>query len=397
MRYSVRVAEQTAFPHVSPRASSDRLVARTGRLDDGCLRGERRWERNVAAALLAAGRKVGAHQSIMIPHPARPDWLDKVSDTRGCTYIAYGGTNDSGLRLGGGRVERDAAHYVLNFFGYPGDEACGEIEALCRHVGRNNVAVTLNFKWDRGGCADVAPGHAGLATDHARLCDAVGEDLIAWLPTPAVPCVYPEHDTQDSKMLLWANRGVDIVMDASEKYLWPWVAHRLARSGYTLELLTGMSPADIAFREFKGDVTTWFWQLPRVGELRGVRDKITVHGWLDWYDVLAVYGRARAMIGPPQRFGGPPLEAAAYGVPTIGIPETSSFHDWDGTTFPEYLSSPLVNAVTPEHTAILDRLLDEPAFFRATGDAYRTATDHQYTYAAFVRELDALSALRGWT
>lgn len=373
MRYCVRVQEPTAWAGSSPRAVKQGLEPGRGELSDGNLRGERRWERNAAAALLAEGREVGGPFHVMRRRPEYPTWLDVVDPGACDWYIAHGGLNDN---CGIDTFAAKAPKLVLNYFGFPGDALCNEILGASK---KRRVVFTVNFR--------------ALTSDLEALRQRMPEGMVEWLPTPAVLRVLFDHDPRGQKTLLWAGRGIDLSMDAVCEHLWPWVVDRLQNSDLRFEILTGMGPTDLEFRKFRGSISDWFWSLQGTEGLRPVREKVQVHGWLDWDDVGAIYARTRAVIGPPQRFGGPPLEAAAYGIPTIGLPNfISAFHDSFGNAFEEYLSSSRWNGVGPDHLALLDRLLDDEVFFRRTGDAYREYVHDHYTYAAFVRRLDEITA-----
>jgi len=382
MKYCVRVQEPTAWHNSSPDAQKFGLEPGRGVLSDGNLRGERRWERNAAAALLVAGRDVGTPQHVM-QKPPNTTWQDVVNPSDCDLYLAHGGPND---KCGINTFAAEAPRMVLNYFGFPGEPLCSEIIQCASHRGRRAsgppVVFTVNFR--------------ALTSVIEALRRLMSEDMVDWLPTPAVSHVRFDHDPRAQQTLLWAGRGIDLSMDAVCEHLWPWVVDRLQNSNLQFEILTGMGPTDLDFRKFQGSITDWFWGLAGTEALRPVRERVIVHGWMDWHDVFKVYARTRAVVGPPQRFGGPPLEAAAYGIPTIGLPNgLSVFHDSFGNVFEEYLSSSRWNGVGPDHLAILDRLLDDEAFFRRSGDAYRNYVHENYTYAAFVKRLDEITTR--WT
>src|SRR3990167_4967854 len=109
-----------------------------GALEGDNLRGERRWERQVARALLDAGRRVGSIGQAW-GRPDTPLWDGEVRSLSGRVLIAHADPNSVRYRPG-------AEAFVSNVFCGLGEAAEQEIRHAVADMGRTKVALTRSFQ-----------------------------------------------------------------------------------------------------------------------------------------------------------------------------------------------------------------------------------------------------------
>lgn len=162
----------------------------------------------------------------------------------------------------------------------------------------------------------------------------------------------------------------------------------------------------------QAEADKYVWGFPAFANaFADLRHRVKIHPSIDWSAVLKIYERTKLCVNDPTAFGGPPIEAASFGIPQVGV-ECSLWHttdpaaarwrqapDYDGLSpaFPEFVG---IGGVTfggtgsPSVVDVLDNWHRDEVSYRKAGDAYRNYVDETYTYASFVRHLDALSVFK---
>lgn len=331
----------------------------TGDFKSQNFRGEPRWERNVADALHTNGRLVGT---------TLPGWKG----------VACGGTADVSIAHGADSYAYFAENcrfFINHYYSPPHPKPQAHIREQMAQVGPEKVLLTSGFE---------------SSGQYRQLRDLFPRNF-AWLPVPAVVDVHREHDGFDQKTLLWANRTfiemTDCYQDAARR-LFTWVAEKMKQDPSLLfEVLSGVPVEEgLEPKMWSRDYFS--------GPMHDVRERVIVLPGMSWRDVGAVWARTKLCVHSPMMYGGPPFEAASWGIPTVGYPSTSPFHDeQERPKFPEYLGAELHDGAFLGH---LERLFSDHAFYRMTGDAYREYTAKHNTFAGFVAYLDRLAERLGW-
>lgn len=381
-----------------------------GSLEGDNLKGERRWERQAARALLDAGREVGS-VSDSWARPDSPRWQGACG-WAGRTLITQADP-------GNVRYKPGAAFFLSNVFCGLDTHAEGEIYNAIRDMGRERVFLTHSFQV-----------HVALKRLPAEL-----HDRIRWLPAPAVPRVRRDIDTFANRTLLWSARAISFRMNnplQSIINLLDWIRETLrADPGLTFEVLASEERMDQAAAD------AYVWGFPTfAAALSDVRSQVKIHPSISWAAVQDVFARTKLVVNDPTAFGGPPIEAASLGIPVPGVP-CSSFHTtspdkalwrefdqwiegqgdrniidhWNeaprpssAPAFPEFVSvgdnlrghSGRDGLVDPcSLVDILDLWNKDADAYRKAGDGYRSYVERTYTYAAFVAKLDEM--IGPWT
>lgn len=352
------------------------------RLHDDNLKGERRWERHVVAALLAAGRHVSSSHANWTA-PTSHHWGGVTNTFDGSVFIAEADPEHVRFR---GRP----SFFVSDAFSHMTPGAEDEIRQAMAAIGRERVFLTHSFK---------------AHIPQKRLSPDL-HDRIRWLPVPAVPCVYWSHDPFAEKTLLWSGRAIHLYLMSPLKPvldLLDWIRGRLLEdSALKFEILLGEERVDQAKADW------WVWRFPEFERtFKDLRHRVIVHTSRSWAEVQSAYARTKLCVNAAMKFGGPPIEAAAFGIPVAGTANVSVFHDADPNAdepslaafpaFPEYVR---VDAGGTEQTMdylggrrLVDQLdvwFHNAVEYNFHGRAYRKFVDETYTYAAFVRRLDEL-------
>lgn len=356
----------------------DILAKATGSFEDDNLKGERRWERQAARALLDAGRLVGSIRDAWA-RPDTPLWtgiIENLSDHVLLTQADPGNV----------RYCKGADAFVSNVFCGLTSEAEAEIRRAVAEMGRSRIALTHSFQV-----------HCALK----RLPEDL-HDLIHWLPVPAVPRVRRDIDTFLNKTFLWSARAINFRLNNILPHivrLLDWIRDCLdTDSSLRFEVLAGEEGMG------QTEADRWVWGFPPFeAAFLDVREQVKIHPSIAWSEVMKIYERTKLVVNDPTAFGGPPIEAASFGIPMTGVP-CSSFHTttprkakWPNA--PEYNGIPVPafsgfvetgSANSLSLVDLLDRWHKDEGEYHRVGDAYRTFVEETYTYASFVRHLDAL-------
>lgn len=320
-----------------------------GTLEDDNLRGEGRWERQVARGLVRTGEPVGT------PLPKwggdSPNWIGHITDLSDCAYVTiYGGLE---------RIPTGASAYLLQFFSVANAPIEEELRVLMGRVGRRHVFVTHSYPSD--GCDEIAED----LRDRVALLPPPIEDPVVGDATEKTVLFHPSRNTMESlfsdggEMLRFVRRAL------------------LKNSRLTFETVSGTY-------DYSGER---IWSQPGFEEALGdLRSRVTVHPALTGPRVGEVYARTRLVVCP-SGYGGPPLESARYGVPVIAMERDCSLYSAPYTPgFPEL---PRLG-VDGTLVSILERLLDDAEYARRVGDAGRRYVAEHYGQAAFERALGGI-------
>ena len=138
---------------------------------------------------------------------------------------------------------------------------------------------------------------------------------------------------------------------------------------------------------WKCTVEERIFESPIMQILNPVRNRITVAQKMGWDKILQVVSNSKLSITPTsERYGGPPAEAGAYGIPYVTDDRPTMFG---------MFTDRLCASSMQERLAIYDRLMDEHTFYRQSGDSYRKFIQTHHTYDAFIRNLFRILSERG--
>ena len=370
----------------------DILTPACASLESDNLKGERRWERQAARALLDAGRQVGSARPNIWARPDVPNWTGHVDNLTGHTLITQADPGSVRYRPG-------ASFFLTNVFCGLTDAAEAEIRRAIAEMGRERVFLTHSFQ---------------LNVALKRLPGDL-HDRIRWLPVPAVPSVHWDADPFTNKLFLWSARAISFKLIRPLQTiidLLDWIRGCLKEDP---ELRFEVMAAEDNLQQ-PADAERYVWSFPVFEQaFRDVRSQVKIHPSLPWDEVQRIVARAKLIVNDPTAFGGPPIEAASYGIPVVGT-NFSSFHTTDpatarwpgavdaGMVWPAFKEFVCVNgtalgwggasSVTTGYplTDHLDLWHRDPDAYRKAGAGYRQFVHDTYTYDVFVKKLDEMIA-----
>jgi len=232
----------------------------------------------------------------------------------------------------------------------------------------------------------------------SRLENVLGRENVYWTYGPTVPQTYPNHDSFAQPNLLWAYRNFCTYAardPAGMAKLFGKVADYF-RADTNLRLVMLVQPRDAASaKAINADCRAFFFSFPFTAALNPFLERVEVHTALDWCGVLQLMSKTKLIVSPAEPLGGPPFEAASYGIPTVFERSTNPFVTTAGhALFPEVLRVPA--GFSQPFFNQLDRLVSDSAFYYKHGGAYRRFVDQHATYAAYVNKLEEIATQRGW-
>jgi hypothetical protein len=339
------------------------------------LRGEPRWERNVADALISEKRNIHTVWDIWKSQEPKPEnlhsgivneWLDNS------LMITYGVPQRTHI------YDVKAKYNMVHYLDGPDDKTKTEF------FSHKNIVATCNFKsWEY----------------FKRLVATLGQENVEWIGGPAVPYVIENTDNFNQKYLLWSYRNfipyatneplrMQILLSKIRDYL---------KSDSKLELVI---LAHAIHQEqqlaMNSSMKDWFFSYSFTKELKEFQDRIHIKTNLNWHQMIDIFKQTKLIISPPEPLGGPPFEAAMFGIPTLVCKDNNPFQESNGTPFfPELLK---VNPKTIGNDFLqsLDKLFYDKTFFTKHGNSYRQWVKNNATYAAYVRQVDEITSKRGW-
>jgi hypothetical protein len=305
-------------------------------IDADNLRGEPRYERNIFAAAIASGRDV---------HTTTPVWRSSSTPPKNLhdglnkdwqedsLLITYGVT-------GNPHITAKAKNYMVHYLDGPNDSTKDDFLKYHRESPGCIVAVCNYKAWN-------------WFTELQRV---LGEDKVEWVQGPIVPYVVENADNFNKQYLTWSYRNF-------------WA---------------------LAQNEPDNMVSLFRQVALYLKNNSKLRVAIIVGLWDIWENT-------KAIISPAEPLGYPPYEAAMFGIPTILRKDTHPFQDGSGgVLFPEILTAPSSSLINTTFLSTLDKIVKDSSFYKKYGNAYRTHVNNTATYAAYIKQLDAIVAKRGW-
>lgn len=348
----------------------------------GNWRGEPRWESNAVDALLTEGKTVHSTTNIWLseaPRPSNlydmnPDWMEES------IQISYG-----------------VPHEIHT--GYYPPEAKPKYRVVQYHDGPSSATKDTFLKYDRelpGSIVATCSFKSGAYI--SRLQKVLGGQNVEWTFGPTVPRVYNDHDGFQQPNLLWAYRNFCTYADNDPrgmKTLFAKVADFL-RQDTNARLVMLIQPHNAQSAEaIAKDCRAFFLSYSFTKPLTPYLDRVEVLTAIDWCQVLDIMSKTKMIISPAEPLGGPPFEAASYGVPIVMEQNTNPFLESPrNPMFPEVLMAQ--RGCSGQFFNQLERLFSDSAFYHKHGDAYRTFVEQRATYGAYVRKIEEIAAKRGW-
>lgn len=351
----------------------------TSNLEKENWRGEGRWECNTINALLKGGKQV---------HTTRNFWRSPEP----MPSNLYDGLNESWLPEsvlmvhGAGRslyIERDDARaYIVQFHEPPFGQAK---EDFLRYLSQNRIIAT------------VASMNQFI---YNKLAGPFGRENVYHIAGAMVPYVIEDADNFRKPRVTWAYRNFRSFLEEKPSdinnlfsFLEPIMK---AEPELRVSIIVGLwDTTRFGTVPSATDIRNWALSAPVMQAYRHLFDRIDIHVNLHWNEVLRLLEETRWIISPAEPLGCPAYEAAMFGIPTIVNNAISPFVTLNGgSCFPELLTSP--RSIGPSFLGNLQRLQNDHAFYRKTGDAYRKYTREHATFESFVREIDAIVTARGW-
>jgi len=359
------------------------------RIDGGNLIGEGRWERNVLDALVRDGREVyvvpwknggtytpGQVRVWQSPEPKPKNLKDfcELEDITNTVFISHSphGYLDIPVK---------AHRYILHWFNGPDAPADKEFRDFSNQ-NSGSVVATYSFL--------TRTNHYLARIDRQNLVHMHG---------PTVPKIYFDKNNFREEYLLWSSKllyswAEDNRMQKFLIKLFTWCCSvMLEDSVLKLVLLFGSAGRYTTQEE----VINWFWNNPVSQPLQKMKERIVFLNRIPWYQVQETLSKTRLVITPHILYGGPPYEAAAFGIPIIMSKQNNPFQS---STHISLFSEVLAvddSYHNNDFFIFLDRLYRDESFYISTGSAYRNFVSENASYKAYLVDLDKLCKDRGWT
>ena len=210
------------------------------------------------------------------------------------------------------------------------------------------------------------------------------------LTIPGIPGVHHDVNNFDKDIILFPNRDLVSLMRANSRQLgdiynlksaFIWIATKLSQ-GSTKEfhIMSGLDQADLDFRRC-ADLYQEFFSYDITQCLLPFKSRIKIHKGFGWDEVLHLLSETKIMITALGTAGGTPREAAAYGIPNIGMSNDASDLFF---ACPRYLYAP---SLSETYFDLIEKLYTDKEYYTEVGSAYRDYVDQFYTYKAFTNNL----------
>lgn len=369
-----------------------------GRIDGGCHIGEGRWERNVLDSFVRSGRDtyvtdLNRFWKSGVPIPEN---LHDYSSVGGISNLIFLGFSPA-MRLD---IPVKAKYYILNWFngpdddwhrrselGLPKDHNEGELPDAATSFRNfesknpNSVVATYNFplrgeQYEKG----------------------FGKENTFLVQGPSVPQVFRGSRNFDKEYLLWGS-----------KILWAWAEntsiHPFLSSVFKWcsDVMTKNENLKIRFLlgtagplRTTEDVANWFWGLPFSKSLFVHKNRVEFLYSMEWFEVFNILRDTKLIVSPHLGYGGPPYEAAAFGIPIILTSNGHPFMDRNRNSLFDGVLSVYEHYDWTEFGPVLDRLFNDRLFYEKSGSAYMDYVDKYATYDAYLRQIDEICEKRGW-
>ena len=345
-------------------------------------RGEPRWERNAVEALLLAGKPVHSTTKIWLSDLPKPvnlydmnlDWMDES------IQISYGVPHE--IHTGVYPAEANPKYRVVQYHDGP-TEATKDTFLKYHRNNPGSIVATCCFK-------------SGAYIQ--KLQNVLGRENVEWTYGPMLPTVFENHDSFSQPNLLWAYRNFCSYADLDPhgmEQLFGRVAGYM-RSNPALRLVILAQPHnEISKAALEGDCKAWFLNLFSAREMKVLADRVDVLTNIHWHQVLDIFSKTRLVISPAEPLGGPPFEAASYGIPIVLERSTNPFVDESGCPLFNGLLS-ASHGFSNEFFNLLDQLYHHQEFYQSHGNLYRSFVKQHATYETYINKLDEIAKKRNW-
>lgn len=347
-------------------------------------RGEPRLERNIFDALITGNRTVHATNGIWLSQDPCPpnlcnglntDWLDDS------TLISYGVPKS--ISTGYFPVEAEQCKYkIIHYQDGPSHETKDTFLKFDRANPGSIVATTSFQAWEY----------------QSRLEKVLGKENVEWVYGPTVPFTVDTADNFNQPVLLWAYRNFCKYADERPremKMLFDWIAVQLYHEPNLRLVILAQPNNESSKLALQGDKLQWFLNFPFASSLKNKPDQVKVLTNIHWHEMLEIMKETRLIVSPAEPLGGPPFEAAMYGIPTVLENGTNPFHDRNRQPlFPGLLTAPA--GISNPWLEQIGRLFHDHDFYIKHGSAYRSFVKEHATYQAYLNQIDAISKKRGW-
>lgn len=348
----------------------------------GNYRGEPRWELNSVDALLAMGRTVHSTTNIWQSSSPRPEnlydmnlnWMDES------IQISYGVPHE--IHTGYYPPEANPKYRIVQYHDGPSQQTKDKF--LRFHKDRpGSIVATCSFK---------------TGSYLSRLQSVLGAENVEWHFGPTVPCVYEDHHSFNQNTLLWAYRNFCRFADENPsgmERLFNKVADWMNKNHELKVVILAQPHNEISKAALDGNRPAWFFNFGFSRPLKKFADRVEILTNQHWCDVLDLYSKTKVVISPAEPLGGPPFEAASYGIPMILESRTNPFIEGNGNPMFNGLIS-VAQGFSNDFFNYLDRLFHDQSFYNNHGNAYRSFVKQHATYASWVSNVESIVQKRGW-
>jgi hypothetical protein len=357
-------------------------------LQDGNMRSEPRWERQVLEACTR-------NPEVTEIYTAGYEWQNgKNICSKYKGKLSTSSPNDCILIIQDWNTSVINSHpfkaAVVNIFHGPWLEQKQEVlNAIAKFKG--NIFFTMGFPVlyaEELGPTGPSPGlpysirsRTSLSSSHLE--NFTSKDNIYLLPVPGIPEGKFENNFNKTT-LLWVSRLV-FLNQLENSLTLDWSLSKLDKDpSLTLEILTGWEKHEVkdyineqvVFLE--ENINDAFFKLNKFQKYSHLKNRVQVHCSLSWRQVLATYGKAKLLTTHHKHYGGPPLEASMHGVPFIGTANIGALGDCS-----EYLYT----AAETDACDLLEKLLTDSEFYEKTAKDYYNYAVKTYSYDSFNKNL----------
>lgn len=344
-------------------------------LKKGNYRGEPRWERQAVEALLEGGHEVYTLMdgSWSPPHtkPGNLHYTVNSNIAKDCVGIAHDFQPAS--------VPPIFKAQIFNMFSI--------------HYFRDLPDKVQEYKNKYGRNLIFTQGYYGTPNEQ-DIIKAAGQDYYEYLPVPGIPKIH-DVDNFNKKRIVWLSRGIHLhaFPDKENPELVPfidWVKSKLEQDNQ-LEffIIPGLGQRDMDWQKWNCTVEERVFQSPIMQRLNPWRSQIKVVCDVGWDEILDIMADTKLSVSvAPDRWGGPPVEAAMYGIPYVSPAHPHCFMHVGG-----HISTHAIG----DRIRAYDKLFTDHNHYRSTGDSLRNFCRDHYTYESFRNHLMRMLAARGIT
>lgn len=264
----------------------------------------------------------------------------------------------------------------------------------------NQIEEITNIRNKLGGHLYFMVGHPSLyrgeMVDSKNTCSHLEKfvpvDNIIPIPLPWIPenCF---GDRFLNKSLFWTSRIV-FVQQMVESGTIMWALDKLCKDcSLNLRILVGWNPNEVKdlvngnVVMISEDINDYVWKQQIFTKYKSVRNRVRVLYGMEWREILKENELAKLMITHARHYGGPPMEAAMYGVPFVGTTkDTGALVDCEDYLFTHS---------EEEACTILDRLMDDREFYGNIAKSYNNYAVSTYSFSNFNNNINKFLTSKG--